>query len=42
MEACGSAHHWARFFQQRGIAVKLLPPMRPRYWERRGVPTSSR
>ena len=26
MEACGSAHHWARTLMARGIAVKLLPP----------------
>jgi len=26
MEACGSAHHWARWLQGQGIAVKLLPP----------------
>jgi transposase len=25
MEACGSAHHWGRWFSQRGIPVKLLP-----------------
>lgn len=25
MEACGSAHHWGRILQQRGIQVKLLP-----------------
>ena len=25
MEACGSAHHWGRWFNQRGIPVKLLP-----------------
>lgn len=25
MEACGSAHHWARTFQARGIEVRLLP-----------------
>jgi transposase len=25
MEACGSAHHWARWLGARGIAVKLLP-----------------
>src|SRR3970282_2930052 len=25
MEACGSAHHWGRWFEARGIAVKLLP-----------------
>ena len=26
MEACGGAHHWARAFQSRGIAVKLIAP----------------
>lgn len=26
MEACGSAHYWARWLQAKGIAVKLLPP----------------
>ena len=26
MEACGSAHHWARRIQAQGIEVKLLPP----------------
>ena len=25
MEACGSAHHWARLLQARGIEVELLP-----------------
>lgn len=25
MEACGSAHHWARVFQAQGHAVRLLP-----------------
>jgi transposase len=25
MEACGSAHHWARWFNGLGIEVKLLP-----------------
>ena len=25
MEACGSAHHWARLFQTQGHAVRLLP-----------------
>jgi transposase len=25
MEACGSAHHWARWFNRQGIEVKLLP-----------------
>lgn len=26
MEACSSAHYWARSLQARGIAVRLLPP----------------
>jgi transposase len=26
MEACGSAHYWARWLQAKGIGVKLLPP----------------
>lgn len=26
MEACGSAHHWARVFQNQGHRVVLLPP----------------
>ena len=26
MEACGSAHHWARSLQRQGMAVRLLPP----------------
>lgn len=26
MEACGSAHHWARWLNGMGIEVKLLPP----------------
>ncbi|MFO1466595.1 MAG: IS110 family transposase [Steroidobacteraceae bacterium] len=26
MEACGSAHHWARVLQQQGVEVLLLPP----------------
>ncbi|MBK8376041.1 MAG: IS110 family transposase [Sphingomonadales bacterium] len=25
MEACGSAHHWARWLKRQGIEVKLLP-----------------
>ena len=25
MEACGSAHHWARVFQAQGHQVRLLP-----------------
>jgi transposase len=26
MEACGSAHHWARWLQTLGLEVRLLPP----------------
>lgn len=26
MEACGSAHHWARTLQAQGFSVRLLPP----------------
>jgi transposase len=26
MEACSSAHHWARWLQSLGIDVRLLPP----------------
>jgi transposase len=26
MEACGSAHHWARWLERLGIEVRLLPP----------------
>ena len=26
MEACASAHHWARALQTRGYHVKLMPP----------------
>lgn len=26
MEACGGAHHWGRWFEQRGFTVKLLAP----------------
>ena len=26
MEACGSAHHWARWLNRLGIEVGLLPP----------------
>lgn len=34
MEACGSAHHWARRLISRGIAVKLLPPAYVRAYAR--------
>ena len=26
MEACSSAHHWARRFQEMGIQVRLISP----------------
>ena len=26
MEACGSAHHWARRFQEAGVEVRLISP----------------
>jgi len=35
MEACGSAHHWARVFGARGIEVSLLPAMYVRAYVRR-------
>ena len=35
MEACGSAHHWARVFGARGIEVTLLPAMYVRAYVRR-------
>ena len=35
MEACGSAHHWARELQARGIEVKLLPPRYVRAYVKR-------
>jgi transposase len=35
MEACGSAHHWARTFSARGIEVMLLPPQYVRAYVRR-------
>jgi transposase len=35
MDACGSAHHWARTLIARGIAVKLLPPAYVRAYVRR-------
>jgi transposase len=35
MEACGSSHHWARWFAARGHTARLIPaefvkPFRPR------------
>ncbi len=35
MEACGSAHHWARWFNGQGIEVKLLPAAYIRAYVRR-------
>jgi len=35
MEACGSAHHWARVFTARGIEVMLLPAHYVRAYVRR-------
>jgi transposase len=35
MEACGSAHHWARWLNGRGIEVKLLPAAYVRAYVRR-------
>jgi transposase len=35
MEACGTAHYWGRWFEERGIAVTLLPPLYVRAYVRR-------
>ncbi len=35
MEACGTAHHWARTFQAMSHEVKLLPPQHVRPYVRR-------
>lgn len=35
MEACGSAHHWARTFRSRGIEVRLLPAQYVRAYVKR-------
>ena len=35
MEACGSAHHWGRWLEARGIAVKLLPAQYVRAYVKR-------
>ena len=35
MEACGSAHHWARVLQARGIQVRMLPPRYVRAYVKR-------
>ena len=35
LEACGSAHHWARTLEQLGHTVQLLPPHETRRYVRR-------
>jgi transposase len=35
MEACGSAHHWARMLRARGIEVRLLPAQYVRAYVKR-------
>ena len=35
MEACGSAHHWARHLQSMNIPVRLLPPRYVRAYVKR-------
>jgi len=35
MEACGSAHHWARTIRARGIEVRLLPAQYVRAYVKR-------
>jgi transposase len=35
MEACGSAHHWARWLTRQGIDVRLLPPTYVRAYVKR-------
>lgn len=35
MEACGSSHHWGRWFMARGFEVSLLPPHYVRAYVRR-------
>jgi len=35
MQACSSAHHWARLLQGKGIEVKLLPPKYARAYVKR-------
>lgn len=41
MEACGSAHHWARLFAGRGMRVSLLPPHYVRAYVRRNKTDSA-
>jgi transposase len=41
MEACGTAHHWARLFAGRGMRVSLLPPHYVRAYVRRNKTDSA-
>jgi transposase len=41
MEACGSAHYWARRFEARGMRVSLLPPHYVRAYVRRNKTDSA-
>src|SRR5688572_18226134 len=41
MEACGSAHHWARWLNSLGIEVKLLPALYVRAYVKRNKPDSA-
>jgi transposase len=36
MEACGTAHHWARLIMAMGHTVKLMPPAYVRPYVKRG------
>ena len=41
MEACGSAHHWARWLNDLGIEVRLLPPAYVRAYVKRNKTDSA-
>jgi transposase len=41
MEACGTAHHWARRLSERGMRVSLLPPLYVRAYVRRNKTDSA-
>ncbi len=41
MEACGSAHHWARWLNARGIEVRLLPAAYVRAYVKRNKPDAA-
>lgn len=38
MEACGTAHHWARELSRLGHVVKLMPPAYVKPYVKRGRP----